>query len=159
MKNGAPETIGLFRDKDAQLRELRSQLNRKDVQLMENIRQIEKLKRMRNQLATGIFNAPVTGPTNNPLEIFHRSGESVTWPDGIGDCATTARKQSEFSLEMTITFNFNNLWCDQESYCYYFLQYIFVECISPNTTSINKKISQSCWPTDGCHPLVAYHFD
>ena len=78
MKNGAPETIGLFRDKDAQLRELRSQLNRKDVQLMENIRQIEKLKRMRNQLATGIFNAPVTGPTNNPLEIFHRSGESVT---------------------------------------------------------------------------------
>lgn len=49
----APETIGLFRDKDALLRELRSQLNQKDLQLMEYARQVERLKRTRNQLVSG----------------------------------------------------------------------------------------------------------
>lgn len=49
----APETVGLFRDKDTLLRELRSQINRKDLQLMEYACQVERLKRTRNQLASG----------------------------------------------------------------------------------------------------------
>lgn len=49
----APETVGLFRDKDTLLRELRSQLNRKDLQVMDYARQVERLKRTRNQLASG----------------------------------------------------------------------------------------------------------
>ena len=53
LNSKAPETIGLFRDKDAQLRQLMTQLNRKDVQLADYARQIDKLKRTRNQLASG----------------------------------------------------------------------------------------------------------
>lgn len=49
----APETVGLFRDKDTLLRELRSQINRKDLQLLEYARQVERLKRTRNQLVSG----------------------------------------------------------------------------------------------------------
>jgi hypothetical protein len=51
----APETVGLFRDKDTLLRELRSQINRKDLQLLEYARQVECLKRTRNQLVTGEY--------------------------------------------------------------------------------------------------------
>jgi hypothetical protein len=51
----APETVGLFRDKDTLLRELRSQINRKDLQLLEYARQVERLKRTRNQLVTGEY--------------------------------------------------------------------------------------------------------
>ncbi|KAI9562233.1 hypothetical protein GHT06_013198 [Daphnia sinensis] len=50
----APETVGLFRDKDTLLRELRSQINRKDLQLMEYACQVERLKRTRNQLASDL---------------------------------------------------------------------------------------------------------
>lgn len=49
----APETIQLFRDKDTLLRELRTQLNRKDLLLVDYARQVERLKRTRNQLAAG----------------------------------------------------------------------------------------------------------
>ena len=51
--NSAPDTIKLFTEKDALLRELRSQINQKDLLLMEYARQVAKLKKTRNQLAAG----------------------------------------------------------------------------------------------------------
>ena len=53
LKEKAPETVGLFRDKEAQLRELRSQLNRKDVQLLSYAHKVEALKRNNKQLTAG----------------------------------------------------------------------------------------------------------
>ena len=53
LKEKAPETVGLFRDKEAQLRELRSQLNRKDVQLLNYAHKAEALKRTNKQLTAG----------------------------------------------------------------------------------------------------------
>jgi len=53
VKEKAPETVGLFRDKEAQLRELRSQLNRKDIQLLSYAHKVEALKRTNKQLTAG----------------------------------------------------------------------------------------------------------
>jgi len=54
LKEKAPETVGLFRDKEAQLRELRSQLNRKDVQLLNYAHKAEALKRTNKQLTADL---------------------------------------------------------------------------------------------------------
>lgn len=49
----APETVGIFRENQLAIRELRTQVNSKDLQLMEYARRVERLKRTRNQLVSG----------------------------------------------------------------------------------------------------------
>ena len=53
LKENAPETIGLFRDKEVQLRQLRSQLNHKDAQLLNCTHKLHASKKTIKQLTTG----------------------------------------------------------------------------------------------------------
>lgn len=47
-----PDTVALFRDKEALLRELRSQLNHRDLQLLDYSRELDRMKRINEKLGS-----------------------------------------------------------------------------------------------------------
>lgn len=54
IQNRVPDTVALFRDKEALLRELRSQLNHRDLQLLDYSRELDRMKRINEQLESGM---------------------------------------------------------------------------------------------------------